>query len=187
MARTEFYIAKRNKGKWKFFGDVKMASTGAWNFWCRLEEKYLEPLPLTEFGSQLSRMYSVMNPDAKKDIWNLWYSPQITEAERLVLFTTFDDKYLPYEHIPEVVSAMREVHRDIMQSNSNFDAQADILEEIYNNLSIKEVKVVGINATSVSCHADIIGEKFDKDELSDLYADYLEGVEWAKKIKEEST
>lgn len=183
MAYTEIYIAKRNKTKWKFYGEVHNPWLGAYSFWMKLEEKYLEPLPVNEYGIQMSRMHKHEKQD---EIWHLWFSPKITDAERLVLFSTFDYKYLPYDKIPEMVKAMREVHWGLMEGNSNFNQQADMLESIHIKFSEKEVKAVAINATSVSCHADIIGEKYDKDELGNMYEDYMEGVEWAKKIESES-
>ena len=177
MAYFEIYAAKGLRRKWQLYAEVSGAMSGVWFFWNYIEDKYLP------------KIYSPIKPDVKlsrlfvdggtkaKEIWNLWKDKRMTSAERLVLFTTFDKMYLPFEHIPEVAKAYREVHTE-MGNGSILSLIADKLEHLYNNH--KDIKYLGFNATSGSWYEDIIGRCMDKKELDNMWEDYLEAEKQIK-------
>ena len=177
MAYFEIYAAKGLRREWQLYAEVPRAMSGVWLFWKHIEDKYL-PKIYSSIRSDvpLSRLF--VDGGAKaKEIWNLWKDKRMTSAERLVLFTTFDKKYLPFEHIPEVAKAYREVHTE-MGNGSILSLIADKLEYLYN--SHKDIKYLGFNATSVSWHENIIGRCMDKKELDNMWEDYLEAEKQIK-------
>ena len=177
MAYFEIYAAKGLRRKWQLYAGVPRAMSGVWLFWKYIEDKYL-PKIYSSIRSDvpLSRLF--VDGGAKaKEIWNLWMDKRMTSAERLVLFTTFDKKYLPFEHIPEVAKAYREVHTE-MGNGSILSLIADKLEHLYNNH--KDIKYLGFNATSVSWYEDIIGSCMDRKGLDNMWEDYLEAEKQIK-------
>lgn len=177
MAYFEIYAAKGLRRKWQLCAEVPRAMSGVWIFWIYIEEKYLPKIysPIKP-DLQLSRLF-VDGGTKANEIWSLWMDKRMTPAERLVLFTTFDKKYLPFEHVPEVVKAYREVHAEI-GGGSILSLIADKLDHLYN--SRKDIKYLGFNATSVSCYEDIIGSCMDKKGLDNMWEDYLEAEKQIK-------
>ena len=171
MAKTEIYIAKRKKGTWILTAEIPNASNGAWVFWMYLEEKYLGFLPnpiLPERG--ISRLASLDKKDHQA-LWDLWKDERLSQHERIVLFTTFDKKYILKKDIPEIAEALTKVYLE-MGDYSNFKKQADALLDIYENQ--KFAKAVVINATSVNNHAEMFGPTYNPDYLDNLMDDYID-------------
>lgn len=171
MGRTEIYFVRKRRKRWEFYKGIPHSKCGAFKFWKWLEYKYLplfrvhDDLPVTsrfDFLSDESRM---------QEVWDLWKDPRLSSHERLVLFSTFDYHYLPFERIPSMVESMRAVHL-LMEEGSNFGEQADALECLYKDR--KDVKAVAFNANSVTSHTDVIGETLDKENVSDIWESFLE-------------
>lgn len=170
MAYFEIYVATGNKRRWHLQSEIQGAMRGALAFWLYLEDKYLPAIhsPI-DSEVKLSRLFAD-GGKRKNEIWRLWMDSRLTNEERLVLFTTFDEKYLPIAYVPEVVSALRSVHKE-MGEGSILSTIADKMESIYNNKG--SIKYIAFNATSVSYYEDIMGRCMDKDKLSDLWEDYF--------------
>lgn len=169
MGRTEIYFATKRRKSWKLFEEVKHARSGALAFWRYLENKYLPPYMV--FGYLPGSRLLFGNDNAQSEVWDLCHDSRLTYQERLVLFSTFDYKYLPVEHIPDLAEAMRWVHEK-MDFESNFGSQADALVRLFNER--KDAIAVGICGTSVCGYGDIIGEFFDKEMLGNMWEDFLE-------------
>lgn len=176
MGRTEIYFATKRRKSWKLFSEVKQAMRGALAFWKYLEDKYLPPYMV--FGYLPGSRLTCGDDKAQSEVWDLCHDPRLTYQERLVLFSTFDYKYLPVEHIPDLVEAMRWVHEK-MDSKSNFGSQADALVRLFNER--KDAVAVGICATSVCHYTDIIGEYFDEDMLGNMWEDFMEAEQLVRK------
>lgn len=169
MGRTEIYFATKRRKSWKLFEEVKQARSGALAFWRYLEDKYLPPYMV--FGYLPGSRLILGNDNAQNEVWDLCHDSRLTYQERLVLFSTFDYKYLPVEHIPDLAEAMRWVHEK-MNSKSNFGSQADALVRLFNER--KDAVAVGICGTSVCDYRDIIGEFFEEEMLGNMWEDFLE-------------
>ena len=169
MGRTEIYFATKRRKSWELFSEVKQARRGAYAFWRYLEDKYLPPYMV--FGYLPGSRLIFGNDNAQSEVWDLCHDSRLTYQERLVLFSTFDYKYLPVEHIPDLAEAMRWVHEK-MDSESNFGSQADALVRLFNER--KDAVAVGICGTSVCDYRDIVGEFFDEEMLGNMWEDFLE-------------
>lgn len=169
MGRTEIYFATKRRKSWKLFSEVKQAMRGALAFWRYLEDKYLPPY--MAFGYLPGSRLTCGDDIVQREVWDLCHDSRLTYQERLVLFSTFDYKYLPVEHIPDLAEAMRWVHEK-MDSESNFGSQADALVRLFNER--KDAVAVGICGTSVCDYRDIIGEFFDEEMLGNMWEDFLE-------------
>ena len=143
---------------------------GAFKFWMYLEKKYLPPLSGLDGVLQISRLACSSDDGKQQEIWDLWKDIRLNRHERLVLLSTFDYNYLPFEAIPQMVEAMRAVHL-LMGENSNFGRQADALERLYNDRN--DVHAVAFNATSVTSYTDVMGKTFDKESLDDMWEAFL--------------
>ena len=150
---------------------MSQAMRGAFKFWMWLEEKYLPPYRIHELLPPISRLACFDDESKQQEIWDLWKDTRLKPCERLVIIATFDHCYLPFDKIPEMAEAMRAVHI-LMKENSNFGEQADALESIYKER--KDVKAVAFNCTSVNSYTDVIGEKFDPENMSDIWESYME-------------
>lgn len=171
MGRTEIYIVRKRRKRWELYKQIPQATRGAFYFWIWLEEKYLPPFRYHDELRPVSRLSYLLDGSKAQEIWDLWKDSRLSSDERLVLFSTFDYNYLPFERIPDMVEAMRAVHL-LMEEGSNFGKQADALECLFKER--KDVQAVAFNGTSVTSHTDVIGETFDKDNMSDIWESFLE-------------
>lgn len=171
MASTEIFIAKRNRTKWKYYGSVSNAMSGYYKFWLYIEDKYMEPV-YNLLGKKTSRLHSFFTDETFKDVLELYKDARLTSEERLILIASFDYNYLPFENIPDFSRALRTVH-SLMNNESNFEQQADMLDRLFSKYTVKEVKAVGFNLTDCSHYEDTLTEKYDKDDLWNIYDEFL--------------
>lgn len=169
MGRTEIYFAKRHRGDWELYAEVKQARNGALAFWMYLEKKYLPPY--MAFGYLPGSRLTFGSDKDQWEVWDLCHDPRLTSQERLLLFSTFDYRYLPVEHVLDLVEAMRWVHGQ-MDSKSNFGSQADVLVRLFNER--KDAVAVSFVGTSVCSYSDVIGCCFDREMMSNIWEEYLE-------------
>lgn len=176
MGRTEIYFVRKRRKRWELYKGIPQAMLGAYNFWLWLEDRYLPPFKVHEDLPPMSRLCWLSDRSKRQEIWDLWKDPRLSSHERLVLLSTFDYHYLPFERIPAMVEAMWAVHF-LMKEGSNFGEQADALECLFDVR--KDIQAVAFNATSVNCHADVIGETFDKENMGDIWESFLEAEQMA--------
>lgn len=171
MGRTEIYIVRKRRKRWELYKKIPQAMFGSFKFWMWLEKRYLPPFRVHDDLPAISRFACLSDDSKMQEVWDLWKDHRLSSDERLVLFSTFDYSYLPFERIPAMVKAMRAVHL-LMEEGSNFGRQADALECLYKER--KDLQAVAFNGTSVNSHTDVIGETFDKENMSDIWESFLE-------------
>lgn len=137
--------------------DIKNAFRGAMAIWNILEKKYLPPY-IPEYARRLgatayeeaekilhykpTRCSSLMEENAMKEIWSLADKKEVSETDRICLFTTFDKCLVKKADIPEVIRAFRE-----FEGETSLKEQADILEIMYMD---EDCTAAGWNQTSVN-------------------------------------
>lgn len=152
--------------------EVKNAFRGAVAIWKILENKYLpEYLPSyakdygirtadefeVRFGYRPSRTAPTLSGDSPmKEIWGLADNKEVSEIDRICLFTTFDKCLVKKEDFQRVILAFRE-----FKGETSLKEQADILENMVND---ENCIAVGWNQTSVNCD---IWESYGYDEEKD--------------------
>lgn len=122
--------------------------------WLILEEKYLPPyrpsyvpssVPDSEIehycGYKPSRCTS-FNQTAMKEIWNLVDDERLSECEKIVLASTFDNVIVTKENMPKLISAYREFEGD-----TSLKEQSDVIETL---LQDENCIAVGFNQTSTN-------------------------------------
>ncbi len=124
MSYTEIY--KFNKeGQAEMIGEVKNAFRGAMAVWTILEKKYL-PKYVPSWAFDLDKEYSRMGTfdrGGAAQIWNLVDDSRLSEAEKIVLSSTFDNVVVMVADIPKLVAAFR-----AFEGDTSLAEQADLIE-----------------------------------------------------------
>lgn len=147
------------EGVCSYEAEVHNAWRGAIAVWKALEKKYLPQyrpryvpasVPDDEveawLGYSASRLSSISDPDAMKDVWNLFEAENVSGADKIVLGTTLDNVLVRRENIPKVIEAFEEFDKE-HEGETNLKQQADELRDFYDD---DEVSAVGWNQTSVN-------------------------------------
>ena len=145
MSCTEIYGIKKNTVE--CIGETRNSWHGAMAVWVFLEKKYL-PKYVPDWAFDVNQEYSRTSAMGQadgpiKEIWDLFKSPKVTESERIVLGSTFDNVLAKVESIDKVLQAFRE-----FKGETTLKEQADIIEQ-----AIKEdpeIVAIGWNQTSVN-------------------------------------
>lgn len=143
MSYTEIYKFKKN-GNAQKIGDINNAFRGAMAVWSILEKKYLPPfMPSWANGKpgNYTRLSDFKN--AIKEIWNLLNAEQVSESDKIVLCSTFDNVIVLKEDLPKLITVFREFEGD-----TSLPEQADILENYFN--TDDDLIAVAWNQTSVN-------------------------------------
>lgn len=176
MSCTELFGFYKN-GEAYNYADISNAFRSGMAIWIYLEEKYLPPY-LPEYarkigvktaeeykhriGHKSSRCTAIMEHDAMKEIWNLAYDNNVSETDKICLYTTFDRCLVKKEDIPQVIKAFRE-----FEGETSLKEQADVLERMFAD---ENCIAVGWNQTSVNSESWICTGGYDEDE--DEYLPY---------------
>ena len=145
MTCTEIHGITKNSAE--HIGETKNSWRGAMAVWRILEKKYL-PKYVPEWAKTMggNNKYSrtiTMSPDDIKEIWDLFKSDKLSELERIVLGSTFDNVLVRVENIDQLLKAFRE-----FEGNTSLKEQAEIIEKtIAEN---PEIVAIGWNQTSVN-------------------------------------
>lgn len=136
--------------------DVRNAFRGAMAIWKILEQRYLPNyrpsyIPkwvpdgaIEEFlHYKPSRCSSFGDENAIKEIWSLADNKEVSETDRICLFTTFDRCLVKREDFEKVIKAFNE-----FKGETSLKEQALILEGM---LQDENCIAVGWNQTSVNC------------------------------------
>lgn len=132
MSYTEIFKINKD-GKGEFIGETKNSFRGAMAIWSHLEKKYLPN------EGQFNRfVMGKMN-----EVWDLAKGDRITEAEKRVMQSTFDNVLVKKENLPKLLEYFRN-----FETETSLSEQAEIIEEAIekdNNLI-----AIGWNQTSVN-------------------------------------
>lgn len=146
MSYTEIF--KFNKtGNAEPVNEVKNSWRGAMAVWNIMDERYLpsfvpewakiSSMPLSE------KYYRTSDQEKIKEIWALADDPKVSEIDKIVLGSTFDNVIVLKENLPLLVKAFRE-----FEGNTSLKEQADIIEEALKEDS--ELLAISWNQTSVN-------------------------------------
>lgn len=149
MSYTEIYKFK-NDGNAVMIAEVKNAFRGAMAVWGVVEEKYLPPLPKPNWMNQSDyneRGYSrcsasLGGANSLKEVWDLFNGDKLSEVDKIVLGSTFDNVVVMKNDLHKLVKAFRE-----FGGETSLKEQADVLEKC---LSDDDLLAVGWNQTSVN-------------------------------------
>lgn len=137
--------------------DVKNAFRSGMAIWNAMEEKYLLPyvpqyarkIGITTskecesvLGYKPTRCSSIMEKGAMDEIWGLAYRSDVSDVDKICLFTTFDNCLVKKDDISKVIEAFRS-----FEGETSLKEQADILEQMYLD---DDCIAVGWNQTSVN-------------------------------------
>lgn len=150
MSFTEIYgFRKDGQCEWRL--DIRNAWRGAMAVWQDLEKRYLPPI------RRSTRLFSFTEGETK-DIWELFYCPRLSTAERIVMGTTFDNVLVRAADVPKILEAFRDY-----PGETNLKEQADAIEKLCAN---DDCVAIGWNQTSVSANtwANAGGYDEEKDE-----------------------
>lgn len=152
-------------------GEARNSWLGAIAVWRLMERRYLPPYRPADLLTKLwyrpglsedeiRRLYGctptrvfpscftgAAGHDPIEDIWALADDPRVPLADRIVLYTTFDNCLVRRENIPRVIDAMRGFVREDDEWETNLETQAEILEEM---LKLPDTIAAGWNQTSIS-------------------------------------
>ena len=151
MSYTELFGLTRNSVIG--IGETANAWRGAMAVWIILEKKYLTPFVpqwAVEMGEQdkehsrtAALNFDNKGPSPIKEIWDLVDSPRLSETEKIVLCSTFDNVLAKVESIGRVLSAFRK-----FEGETSLGEQADIMETAVRENP--EIVAIGWNHTSVN-------------------------------------
>lgn len=133
---------------------------GAVAVWRAIEKKYLPPYrppyvpawiqddEVEEFlGHETSRLFAPSDPDAMKDVWQIFGNESVPITDRIVLGTTLDNVLVRRENIQKVIEAFESFDKE-HEGMTNLKEQAVGLRAFYRD---EDITAVGWNQTSVSC------------------------------------
>ena len=165
MSYTEIYKFTKS-GNATMFAETRNAWRGAMAVWNIMDEKYLPrfiPNWAVRLGEDLTKRYhrtSDMGSSgggAIKEIWDLYKSDKVSETDKIVLGSTFDNVIVYKKDIPKLVETFRK-----FEGETSLKEQADILEEAFKK--DKNLIAVAWNQTSVNGDAWINDTEKDKDD-----------------------
>lgn len=134
MASTEIYVIRKDRSA-DLYDSVPKAMGGALLMWQNLEKKYLPSYTDSDnakFFDWLKERWGYVHrfaygEKAMREIWELWDNPNVSEDDKIILATTFDQTYIERDLLPRVSDLYR--HADI--STEQMARQADVLDRIY--------------------------------------------------------
>lgn len=148
MSYTEIYKFTKT-GRIMKLGEVNNAWRGAMAIWNILDKKYLPPF-IPEWAKRLDKSLDAeysraadFSGQAIKEVWQLATNPKVSEVDKIVLKTTFDNVVVMKEDLPKIVRAFRR-----FEGNTSLKEQADIIEKAFQ--SDRHLMAIAWNQTSVN-------------------------------------
>jgi hypothetical protein len=167
MSYTEIYKFKKD-GDAQCFAEVKNSWRGAMAVWSHVEKRYLPKfIPSWAFGDY-SREYSRtsdMMGGSIKEIWELASSDKVSEIDKIVLASTFDNVVVMKDDIPKLIEAFR-----TFEGETSLKEQADLIEDAYKNDD--DLIAISWNQTSVNGDAWISDETAIDEDGDEIYLPY---------------
>ncbi|WP_116787651.1 hypothetical protein [Flavobacterium psychrotrophum] len=159
MSYTEIF--KFNKdGEAECFAEIKNSHRGAMAIWNRMDVKYLPPLPQPgwlPFGGRLYRMADFLNKNSHQEIWDLFRDPNVSEVDRIVLGSTFDNVVVYSHDFTRLISAFK-----AFDGETSLKDQADAIMKLIE--TEKDIIAIAWNQTSVNDDIWISPDPDDRDE-----------------------
>ncbi len=156
MSYTEIYKFKKD-GHAEFLDEVKNAFRGAMAIWIIVEKRYL-PKYTPDWASifddstrDFSRT-SDFRGDKIQEIWDLHTNSKVSEIDKIVLGSTFDNVVVMKKDIPRLIEAFRS-----FEGETSLKEQAVIIEDAFKN--DKDLIAIAWNQTSVN------GDAWESDDL----------------------
>jgi len=144
MSYTELYTFDK-EGNAKDLGEIQNSWRGAMAIWNILDKRYL-PKFIPEWAKVTKEYlvkdyYRSSDPEKIKEIWNLYKDEKISETDKIVLASTFDNVVVKKENINRLIKAFRE-----FEGETSLSEQADMIESVVND---PDVIAIAWNQTSV--------------------------------------
>ena len=169
MSYTEIYTFNK-EGNAEMTGEVKNAFRGAMAVWSEIDKKYLPPFKpcWAEAGKIYSRASDFIG-GGLREVWDLFDNPKLSESDKIVLGTTFDDVIVMRDDVPKVLEAFK-----AFEGNTSLLEQAEEIKRVLNEDN--DVIAIAWNQTSVNGDA---WETSTMDENQEYYLPYniLTGTE----------
>lgn len=154
MSYTEIYRITKS-GNTKLAGQIRNSFRGAMAIWNALEEKYLPPY--APYGFKMSRMIT----DGKmQEVWDLSKDSRLSEDERIVLISTFDNVLVEKKDFNRLCEAFRNFKHE-----TSLTEQAEIIEKLS-----MDKNTYGVCWNQTSVNADI-PDKNVKERYWNLFED----------------
>jgi hypothetical protein len=166
MSRTTIYAFYAGR-PWEVAGEFSNSWGSGYFIWKALQEKYLPQHNGTH----------ILKPEIAKEIWGLAHAgTPASEAERLVLLTTFDYALARRSKFHEIAQALREFKAEHYKGDvvCSLGEQADLLDKLARDESIQ---AAGWQQTS--CGDNLWMVRDDKDEDEERHYDpAVDGKHW---------
>lgn len=143
MSYTEVFGFNKNGDAYSI-GEIKNAFRGAMAVWTIVEKKYLPPWKpewALSDDEEYSRV-SDMNGKGFEEIWALADSEKLTEVDRIVLKSTFDNVLVMKKDIKKLLECFR-----AFEGETSLKEQADMIEY---HLVEHDPEAIAWNGTSVN-------------------------------------
>ena len=182
MSCTEIYVFKKD-GNGEFYGETRNAWRGGMAVWTEMEKRYLQPY-IPDYVKRCNWYYDGMdysniarilgyepsrcttlplsNDDPMNEIWGLYDSDKVSDADKIVLATTFDGCLVKKEDVPKVIEAFKS-----FGGETSLPEQAELLQKAFAD---SDIIAVGWNQTSVN--GDTWTNSGGYDEEEDEYLPY---------------
>jgi hypothetical protein len=171
MSYTEIY--KFNKeGNAECFAEVRNAFRGAMAIWMSVERRYLPDYipswaigyPSGETPTEHTRVADMMG-EGLKEIWALFENSKVSEVDKIVLGSTFDNVIVMKKDLPILIKAFRE-----FEGETSLKKQADLIEEVFKN--DQDLLAIGWDQTSVNGDAWQSDETVLDENNIEIYSPY---------------
>lgn len=146
--------------------EVKNAWRGAMAVWNILDRKYLPPFIPDWAKNDAPRQegyFRMASMDTKEhqEIWDLRKSEKVSEIDKVVLLSTFDNVIVWKKDLPDLIEAFRK-----FEGETSLKEQADIIEKAFNE--DKDLIAIGWNQTSVNGDTWRVYDKRDNEKPYNL-------------------
>lgn len=152
MSTTNIYIVKAD-GNFELYGEIPNGNLGGLAVWSFLGKKYI------------NKSHSLYSIEKMQEVWTLNASPELSNAERICLYSTFDRAICKIEDAGKLINAFEEFGGD-----TSLNDQAKMIVEIAN----KYPNIIGV----AWCQTSVIEPFYEVSgramNLSDLgYINYI--------------
>ncbi len=146
MSYTEIYKFN-SRGKAEHIGETNNSWLGAAAVWGILEDKYLEPYfpSWGEIGEKYSRLSMMFRPELMQEIWDLDKNDKVSDVDKIVLLSTFDNVVVLRKDIDRLLNAFEQ-----FEGETSLKDQAQIIR----NAIKEDPKLIGIAWNQTSVNAD---------------------------------
>lgn len=165
MSYTEIYKFKKD-GDAECFAEMRNAFRGAMAVWETIEKRYLpKHKPSWSPDNEDYSRVTDMRGNGLKEVWALFDGDKISETDKIVLGSTFDNVVVMKDHIPELIEAFR-----AFEGDTSLKEQADLIESAYQ--TDEDLIAIAWNQTSVNSDAWEADEVKTDEDGEEYYPSY---------------